>query len=226
MQEFFKVFFISLICDVDNMLILGTILRNHSCLHFTIPAAMLLTFTRVIYVSIIDRLSYVPMFQMLMGIILLFIAYKIVTTFIWGEDRYSHSTRPTHSKVKVLLLLVVTDLLISLDSVLVISGISQHIMPVIIGIFCGLLISLFFLPVIIKLVKTFFWINIIAGGFITQHAINSIVNDPKLANWIDYMNDLFPNTNIVNLVTNGAVILTIIIGIFSYIKHHRITIHR
>ncbi|KMY51446.1 TerC family protein [Peribacillus loiseleuriae] len=226
MQEFFKIFFINLICDIDNMLILGTILRNHSCLHLTIPAAMLLTFTRTIYVILIDRLSYVPMLQMLMGIILLFIAYKVVTTLIWEEDQYSHSTRSTNSKVKVLLLLAATDFLISLDNVIVISRISQHVVPVIIGIFCGLLISLFFLPLIIKLVKTFFWINIIAGGFITLNAINSIVNDPKLANWIDYINYLFPNANIVNLVTNGAVILTIIIGIFSYIKHHRITIHR
>ncbi|MFE0504313.1 TerC family protein [Peribacillus butanolivorans] len=226
MQELFIVFFINLVSDIDNMLILGTILRKHSYLNITLPAAMVLTLTRTIYVVSVNGLSNVPMVHLLTGIILLVIAFKLVTRSIREEDLIYRSKHFAFIKIKVLLLLAATDFLICLDSVIAISNISQHVVPVTIGIFCSLLISLFYLPLIIKLVSTFAWINIIVGGVIAQNAIIGIVNDPWLANWINKFDKLFPEANMVNLISNGVVIIIVVIGLISYIKHQRITIHR
>ncbi|MEK5520492.1 TerC family protein [Heyndrickxia sp. FSL W8-0423] len=227
MHEFFKVFFINLVCDIDNMLILGAILRRHSYLNMTIPAAIVLTFMRTVYVILINEgLSGIPLFQLLTGLVLLFIAFKVVTMTISGEDLLSRSTRSPKSKVNVLLLLMGTDFLISLDSVFVISGISQTIFPVATGIFGSLMISLLFMSIIIRLAKAFFWINIIAGGFIAQNAMIGMSKDPWLADWISQINQSFPNVNIVNIAANGAVILIVVIGVYSYIKHHRIIIDK
>ncbi|MGE8205338.1 TerC family protein [Heyndrickxia sp. NPDC080065] len=223
MHEIFKVFFINLVCDIDNMLILGIILRKHSHLKITLPAAIVLTLTRTTYIILIDGLSNIPLFQLLTGIILLFIAYKVVTRSTWEDDFFRPSRSP-FLKVKVLLLLAATDFLLCLDGVIVISRISQHVVPVATGIFCSLLISLLFFTLIIRLAKTFFWINFIAGGFIAQNAIIGISKDPWLADWIHFIDHLFPRVNIVNIIANGVVILIIMIGLFAYIKEHRITI--
>jgi predicted tellurium resistance membrane protein TerC len=227
MLEFFKVFFINLVSDIDNMLILGTLLRKHSYLNITLPAAMVLTLTRTIYVVLVDGLSNVPLVHLLMGIILLFIAFKLVTMFIGEDNRPGYTKYSAYLKIKVLLLLAATDFLICLDSVIVISGISQHVAPVTLGIFCSLLISLFFLPLIVKLATTFSWINIIARGFIAHNAIIGIANDPWITKWVTYIDELlFPEANIVNIAANGAVIIIILLGLLSYIKHHRITIDK
>jgi predicted tellurium resistance membrane protein TerC len=223
MGEFSKVFFLNLISDIDNMLILGTILRRYSFLNIIIPAVIVLTIMRTIYVFLVNGISNIPMFHLLLGIILLFVAFKLVRRSIKEENLPRRSNSSAYLKVKVLLLLAASDFLICLDSIIVISGISQHMGPVTIGIFCSLLFSLLFLPLIVKLAANFFWVNIIAGGFIAQNAVIGMANDPVLADWIDYANESFPKANIVNIAANGAVIIFVLIGLFSYIKHHRIS---
>ncbi|MED0661211.1 hypothetical protein [Bacillus smithii] len=228
MQDFLKVFLINLICDIDNMLILGSILRKHAYLNITFSAVIVLTFTRSLYIVLIDALSNFPMFQLTTGVILLLIAFRITTKSIWEKELRRHSTPSIYLKVKVLSLLVITDFLIYLDSSIVISRISQHIGPVIVGIFCSLFISLSFLTFIIKLTrtKTFFWLNIVAASFIAQNAIITIGRDPYLVNWIDSIDKMFPKVNIINIAANVTVILIVVIGSFSYIRHHRMTIHK
>ena len=226
MQEFFKVFFINLVSDVDNLLILGTILQRYSYLYITVPAVITLTISRTIYIFLINRISNLPLVHLIMGILLIFVALKLVRRSIRNE----HFTRPSnispYLKAKVLLILASTDFLICLDSVIVISQISKSMTSVTLGIFCSLFISLLFLPLIINLARTFFWINIIAGGFIAQNAVIGMLNDPWLADWINYINSVFPGANTVNIVANGAVIIIVVIGLYSYIKHNRITIHK
>lgn len=225
-QDFLKVFFINLVSDIDNMLILGTILRKYSYLKIILPAAFVLTFTRSVYVIAVNGLSNVPMIHLLSGVILLFIAFKLVTRSIGEEDIPRHLNRSFYLKIKVLFLLAATDFLICMDSVIAISGISKNVVPVSLAIFCSLLISLFYLPLIVKLATIFSWINIIVGGFIAQNAIIGIVNDPWLADWIQSLDQLFPDANIVNLAANAVVIIIVVIGLISYINHNRITIHK
>ena len=125
MQEFFKVFFINLISDVDNLLILGTVLQRYSYLNITVPAVMTLTISRTIYIFLINRISNLPLIHLIIGIFLLFVALKLVRRSIRNE----HFTRPSnispYIKAKVLLILASTDFLICLDSVIVISQITK-----------------------------------------------------------------------------------------------------
>ncbi|MBS4176497.1 hypothetical protein [Lederbergia citrea] len=97
---------------------------------------------------------------------------------------------------------------------------------IIFGIFFSLLISLYFLQLVVKLATTYFWINIIAGGIKAQNDIIGIAQDPLVGDWIYYLNKQVPEVNIVNITANAAVIVTLVIGLFSYIKHHRVTVHR
>jgi hypothetical protein len=106
--------------------------------------------------------------------------------------------------------------------VIIIAGISQNVKAITLGIFFSLLISLLFLPLIVRLAVNYFWINIIAGGFIAQHAVVGILNDPVVSNWIYTINKSLPEANIVNIIANGTIIIFVVIGLYSYIKHHRI----
>ena len=226
MTELVKVFFITLVSDIDNMLILGTILRKYTHLKITFPAIIVLTFSRSIYVLIIKSLLDVPMLQLSMGIILLLIAFKLVLKSTDGEPLTRPFNQSIFLKIKVLTILAATDFLICLDSVVIIAGISQHVEAVTLGIFSSLLVSLLFLPLVVKLASTFFWINIIAGAFIAQNAVMGILKDPVLAGCLRTIHKLFPNTNVINMTANGAIIIFIVIGVYSYIKHQRITIHK
>lgn len=219
MQDFLKIFSFNFISDIDNMIILGAILRKHSYLNITIPAAIVLTLTRTTYIIVISELSNLPLVHLLSGMILLFIAFQLAKTSAKDERIPKRSTYSMIYKIKVLLLLAATDFLICLDGVLVISKISQHITPISIAIFCSLIISLYFLPLIIKVATNLSWINIVIGGFIAQQAVLSIGNDPWLANWI---NTISPEINIVTMSANIIVIVIVAIGIFSYMNERRI----
>ena len=127
-------------------------------------------------------------------------------------------------KIKVLLMLAATDFLICLDSIIVIYEFSTHILPIITGIFCSLLISLHFLPLIEKLATNFFWINVIAGGFIAHNAVMVIMNEPRLESWVLYLHQVYPNGNIINIAADGAIIIVVITWLISYLNHRRITI--
>ncbi|MEH7306906.1 TerC family protein [Neobacillus drentensis] len=226
MTDFLKVFLITLVSDIDNMLILGTILHRYTYLNLTIPAIMVLTLTRTIYVVIVNRITDFPMFHLLMGIVLLIIAFKLVRTSINGEPVRKPARGSYYLKAKVLLLIAATDLLICMDSIMIISGITQQFKDIILGIFCSLLISIVFLPLIVNLASTFFWINIIAGAFIAQNSVIGILNDPLLAGPVQAINKLFPETELIQIAANGTIIIFIIIGVVSYRKQQRITIHK
>jgi len=220
-QEVLKVFLINLISDIDNMLILGTILRRYSLFNITIPAILVLTFTRTVYVAIIEVLSKFPLFHLLVGIILLIIAFRLVTRSI-KEVRQLRFPNTFLFKVKVLVLLAATDFLICMDSVLVIYEFSTRMLTVLIGIFASLLISLHFLPLIEKMAANFFWINVIAAGFIAQNAVSILAKDPVLMDWIGHIQQWYPNTNFVAITANGTIILVVLTGVISYLKQRRL----
>ena len=125
MQDFLKVFSFNFISDIDNMIILGAILRKHSYLNITIPAAIVLTITRTTYIIVISELSTVPLVHLLSGMLLLFIAFQLVKKSSKDERIPQRATHSIIYKMKVLLLLAATDFLICLDGVLVISKISH-----------------------------------------------------------------------------------------------------
>lgn len=226
MLQFLKVFLITLVSDIDNMLILGTILRRYAYLNITLPAILVLTFTRAIYVLIINGITDFPMIHILMGVVLLIIAFKLVRKSIDVETLRRPTGCSIYLKAKVLLILAATDFLICLDSIMIISGISQQVGYIMLGIFCSLMISILFLPLIVKLAATFFWINIIAGAFIAQHAVIGILKDPMLVQVVQAMNKLFPEANLINIAANGTIIIFIVIGVISYSKNNRISFHK
>lgn len=225
-QDFFQVFFMTLLSDIDNMLILGSVLRRHSYIKVTLMAAVLLACTRTTYVALVERLSNVPLFHLLTGFVLLFISYQLVTKLIQGGRTLKTARRSPYEELQVLAAMAGTDFLICWDSVLIISNISDRMGVIFFGMICSLLISLHFLRLIIKLATVIPWINIVAGGFIAQNAITGMAKDPWLEDWMHYVDSLVPGVNIVNTVANGAVIIIVVIGLISYIKHHRIVIHR
>ncbi|WP_062104955.1 TerC family protein [Bacillus niameyensis] len=224
MQGFLSVFFITFISDIDNLLILGAILRKHSYLRIAFPAVVMLTLTRTLYIILINGFSYLPMIQLLMGMILLYIAFKFATRPVMLDE-----IRPNYSlwaRLKVLFLIVGTDFLISMDSVIIISGISETRLYLILGIFSSLLISFFFLPFIIKLAINFSWITIIAGGFIAKSAVTSILNDPVLVDCIVYIESIYPRVNIFNKMSSGVALIVVVIGVTRYHNSQYIKTHK
>lgn len=221
MNEIIKVFLITFVSDLDNLLILGAIIRKHPQVNIVFPAAVVLTCTRALYIIVMDTLLTIPVIHLIMGVILLFIAFGLVTKSFTDQTDISLLNRSFSIRVKVLSLLAATDFLICLDSVIVISEISQNISMALIGVFLSLIVSLFFLPLIIKVAAKFMWINIIAGAFIAQTAVVGIIGDPWLKGWILAINAYFPKVNLIHISANIVIVLVILIGCYSYIKSNR-----
>ncbi|KRG12051.1 TerC family protein [Lederbergia galactosidilytica] len=221
MNEIIKVFFITFISDLDNFIILGAIIRKHPQVNIVLPAAVVLTCARSLYIVVMDTLLTMPVIHVIMGMILLFIALKLVTKSFTNETFSPPFNRSISIRVKVLLLLAATDFLICLDSVVIISELSENMSMAIIGIFLSLLVSLCFLPFIIKIASKFAWINIIAGAFIAQTAVIGMIGDPWLKGWILSLNSFFPNVNLIHISANIVIILVILVGCYSYINSIR-----
>ncbi|MBO0992938.1 TerC family protein [Bacillus sp. SD088] len=221
MNEIIKVFLITFISDLDNLLILGAIIRKHPQINIVFPAAVVLTCTRAIYIVVMDTLLTIPVIHLIMGVILLFVAFSLVTKSFAEQTDIPPLNRSISIKVKVLSLLAATDFLICLDSVIVISEISQNMSMALIGIFLSLIISLFFLPMIIKVATKFAWVNIMAGAFIAQTAVVGIIGDPWLKGWILSINSYFPKVNLIHVSANIVIVLVILVGCYSYIKSNR-----
>ncbi|WP_139305737.1 hypothetical protein [Paenibacillus sp. GP183] len=167
-----KVFLLNLINDIDNGLILASLLKRFVLdrtryVAFAFYAALILTFTRTCYIFIEKNVAELPGLRLVSGIILLWISVKMamswpdsplsplvknfrtITATFKKEPRDSPVKHFVGSIIHLFVLLIATDFAICLDTVIMTAELSNNAVEIVLGIFFSLfIVLLFFRPLI------------------------------------------------------------------------------
>ncbi|MDG5787256.1 hypothetical protein QA612_07100 [Evansella sp. AB-P1] len=216
MGEFAEIFIISIITDLDNIVIYTSILMRNPTVLLAGLLALFLALNRTLYVSLVQEITQIPGINIFIGIIILFIALKMTTKQIdLFENRFP-------SIIKVVGTILILDFFLALDGILLISTVTETKYNVFIGIFISLLILLLFSPMVFFILKFFPYFYIIAASFIGYTAIDKIVSDELIQKSLMSFNNYIFFGNIFDIICISITALIFFIGIFFYEKNKRV----
>ena len=208
-----KIYLLNLISDLDNLLIITTVVRKYGYepkqLFFNIVVC--LTVSRTIYVAMIQYLTGIPGFRVLAGMILLYIAFCFVSSIQPDSE-----ARPVPSipAAKMLLIVLAADMLVCMDSVLITSGISTNLLSTMAGMALSLTTVLAFFEFFSEILDKISWVQIVAGGLITHVAITGIFKDPMMKYPVSLLEKVwgFQLHEWINFIALDTAIFLILIG--------------
>ena len=136
---------------------------------------------RVIFIGVVTQLLKVPLLQLVGGLLLIWIAIKLVRPHADVDEQM----RPGTSLREAVKIIVLADVIMSLDNVIAIAAASAGDMVLVIF---GLLLSL---PLVVwgsgflaRLMNRFPWIIWIGGGVLGYVAGDMIIDDPLIEGWL------------------------------------------
>jgi predicted tellurium resistance membrane protein TerC len=225
-EKIFQLALLNVVNDIDNILIIAALLRKnlyeqHPRALFIVKvlAVCMLTLSRTFYVSIIQTLSELPGLHLLTGLIILWIGFRLVMNVGQDEDNRWFSfgaTAPLIPIHKMLFIILLTDFVISFDTVFIMAEMTNNIFQALLGLFISLVIAFSLLPLLTRMINTFYWIQIIAGALLVHISILAIAKDALLQK---VLNHFFQATNIINvdkmtlILAFDCMIIVLLIGL-------------
>lgn len=210
MREIIAIFLINLINDIDNVLILAAVMRKYSAYrtHVILYTAIILTFSRTVMVGVIDSLTEVPGLRVVSGLVIIFLAFRLILSKNDGLYRTSLSLG-IKTWIQMTFTLLLTDFSICWDSVIVTSELSTHLLSAAIGIFLSLMTVFTLFRTLPESIADSGWIQIIAAGLISHVAILDIAKDPILESALHQLDLLLVDTSITTAINMAAIAMTI-----------------
>jgi YjbE family integral membrane protein len=136
---------------------------------------------RVLFVAIVTLLLRVPLLQLAGGLLLLWIALRLVRP----EEADESGTRHGSSVWEAVWIIIVADITMSLDNVLAIAAAARgEIMLVVIGIALSLPIVIWGAGLLARLMNRWAWIVWLGGGFLAYVAVEMIFEDKAVVGWV------------------------------------------
>jgi YjbE family integral membrane protein len=151
---------------------------------------------RVLFVFIVTWLTRIPIIQLLAGLALLWVAWKLVRP---QEEALEAAAHPEHAKkhtagslwhaVKII---VVADVIMSLDNVIAIAGIAKEgsssphgeMSLVIFGLLLSIPLVVWGSALISRLMSHYRWIIWLGGGVLGHVAGEIVFKDPQVLQWL------------------------------------------
>ncbi|PYM29998.1 MAG: tellurium resistance protein TerC [Candidatus Rokuibacteriota bacterium] len=135
---------------------------------------------RVVFVAIVTLLLRVPLLQLAGGLLLLWIAVRLVRP----EDAEDGGGRHGSSVWEAVWIIVVADITMSLDNVLAIAAAAKgEMILVVIGIALSLPIVVWGAGLLAKLMNRWAWIVWLGGGFLAYVAVEMVFEDKAVHGW-------------------------------------------
>jgi len=129
---------------------------------------------RVVFVAIVTLLLRVPLLQLVGGLLLLWIAVRLVRP----EDMNEAGTRHGASVWEAVWIIIVADITMSLDNVLAIAAAARgEMILVVIGIALSLPIVIWGAGLLARLMNRWAWIVWLGGGFLAYVAVEMVFED-------------------------------------------------
>ena len=137
---------------------------------------------RLAFIAIATFLLRIPLLQLVGGLLLVWIAVKLVRPETAGEKR----VRRGASLWEAIWIIIVADVTMSLDNVLAIAATAHgDLMLVMFGIGLSLPIVVWGAGILARLMNRHAWIVWLGGGVLGYVAGEMILKDHSLARWID-----------------------------------------
>ncbi|MGG1397049.1 tellurium resistance protein TerC [Bacillus salipaludis] len=215
LMDIVKIYFMNLINDIDNILILSTVIRKYGYQVKSLFGYIVLslTVTRTMYVMVIQTLAQLPGLRIFTGIILLFIAFRLA----WSMEQKDVRPIPSISFFKMMLIILATDFSVCLDSVMITAEISSNPLFIFIGIFLSVATIFIVFISFSKILGNTSWIQVIASGLIAHIAILGIARDSLSEHPLKFF-EKFLEIHINNWINVFALDIAIFIIIFGVIR--------
>ena len=151
---------------------------------------------RVLFVFLITWLTRIPILQLVAGVVLLWVAWKLVRP---SEEPLQDSANPEAAKRHVarslwhaVRVIIVADVIMSLDNVIAIAGIAKEgstephgaMGLVIFGLLLSIPLVIFGSALISQLMSRYRWVIWLGGGVLGHVAGKIIFQDPRVLGWL------------------------------------------
>jgi YjbE family integral membrane protein len=158
---------------------------------------------RVVFVAIVTLLLRVPFLQLVGGLLLLWIAVRLVRS----EDADEGGTRHGSSVWEAIWIIIVADITMSLDNVLAIAAAARgEMVLVVIGIALSLPIVIWGAGLLARLMNRWAWIVWLGGGFLAYVAVEMVFEDRAMVGWLGVVGQ---QVKLPVSVVVGAVVTTL-----------------
>lgn len=172
-QPFLTIFILNLLTSIDNAIVLAGIANRYKNLFaIALTSAVVLTICRTVLIVGIVSVTKFPGLRFTLGLVVLLVAINLANVKIEGGGR---QRLPFWN---VLFMVVMTDLALSIDTILSVAVISKNVFVIASSVFLSLLPLLLLLPFIVRIMNKVIWLRILAAGFVTELAVDSITDDP------------------------------------------------
>lgn len=162
---------------------------------------------RIAFIAIISVLLRVPLLQAAGGAVLLWIAVKLLSQEGHGEGE--HEVRQGGTLLEAIWIIVVADVVMSLDNVLAISGAAHGDMTLVIfGVGLSIPIVIWGSGLLARLMARFWWIVDVGAAILGWVAGEMILGDRVVQEWLGG----HPSAVVTRAVQGTLAILVIVIG--------------
>src|SRR5215470_8890633 len=136
---------------------------------------------RVIFVAIVTLLLRVPLLQLAGGVLLLWIAVRLVRP----DEADTLGARHGGSVWEAVWIIIVADITMSLDNVLAIAAAAKgELILVVVGIALSLPIVIWGAGLLARLMNRWTWVVWLGGGFLAYVAGEMVFEDKAVAGWL------------------------------------------
>ncbi|MEO6788396.1 MAG: TerC family protein [Chthoniobacteraceae bacterium] len=151
---------------------------------------------RVLFVFLITWLTGIPVLQLIAGVVLLWVAWKLVRPQEEAPDEAADAgrgiTRVASSLWHAVRLIIVADVIMSLDNVIAIAAIAKEgsssphgdMWAVVFGLLLSIPLVVCGSALIAKLMSRFRWVIWLGGGVLGHVAGKIIFQDPRVLGWL------------------------------------------
>jgi YjbE family integral membrane protein len=176
-----KIVIIDLALAGDNALVIALAVRTlprRQQFHGRMWGAGGAVALRILFIAIISYLLFIPLLQVVGGILLLWIALKLVRQ---SDDGGHGGVRHGTTLLEAIWIIIVADVVMSLDNVLGVAGAAEGDMRLVVfGIALSIPIVVWGSGVLARLMNRYPWIILIAAGILGEVAGKMIVHDAFL----------------------------------------------
>jgi YjbE family integral membrane protein len=207
----FRIVIIDLVLSGDNAVVIGMaahrlpLPQRKKAIVIGGSAAIVL---RIILTTIAAFLLKVPALQVLGGLLLMWIAFKLLKE----EEESKEGIRAAASMREAIFTILVADFVMSTDNVLGVAGASQGDLKLLLfGLVFSMVILMWFGSLVAKLINKFFWLSYVGAAVIAWTGALMIFEDPivvKRATWLGH-----------SLSYGVAAVITIAVTAFAHWFH-------
>nr|WP_309100382.1 TerC family protein [Fredinandcohnia onubensis] len=178
-----KIIAIDIILSGDNAVVIAMATRNlpkdqqNKAIFWGTAGAVIL---RILFAAIIVYLLKIPFVNLIGGVLLLFIAYKVL---VQGEEEAN--VKSTSGFMSAIGTIIMADAVMSLDNVVAVAGAADgHIGMVALGVAISIPIMIFGSKFIVKAMDKYAWISYVGAGILAWTAGEMVMKDKGFTNFL------------------------------------------